>query len=89
MTITIPFPEHVEQQLRIDTPDLDDVAKEALLVSLYRQGKLTRKQLAGHMEKDRWETEELLRKHNVTEDLPTIEEIREQIKTAAVLRTKG
>jgi hypothetical protein len=46
MTITIPIPEDLERTLRAQTPDLDSAASVALLVSLYRRGQLTTKQLA-------------------------------------------
>ncbi|HEV2971884.1 MAG TPA: UPF0175 family protein [Pirellulales bacterium] len=79
MSITIQLPEHIEQQLRRDIGDLDQVAKEAALVEMYRQGKLTHHQLATALGLDRFETEALLKRHNVTEDLLTPEELGAQI----------
>jgi hypothetical protein len=86
MTITIPIPADLERKLRADTPDLDAAAKEALLVSMFRQGHLTHKQFADGLGLDRWQAEDVLKKHNVTEDLPTIDEIKEQVQFSATLR---
>ena len=89
MTITIHIPPDAERALRESTLDLEGAAKEALLVLLYRQGKLHHKQLADALGLDRWQTEEILKKHNVTEDLPTIEEVREQVRVSRNLRANG
>jgi hypothetical protein len=53
---------------------------------LYRQGKLDPKQLADGLGLDRWQIEGILKKHNVTEDLPTIEEAREQVQVSHNIR---
>lgn len=42
MAVSFQLPTDLEHELRGDLPDLDGEAKEALLVSLYRQGKLSR-----------------------------------------------
>ena len=65
MSITFDLPAAVEQQLRRDVTNLDVLAKEAALVELYRQGT----------------TDDLLKRHHVTEDLITAEELGEQIAT--------
>lgn len=59
--------------------DLDEAAKQAALVELYRQRTLTHHELGTALGLDRFETEALLKKHNVTEDLITTEELAEQI----------
>jgi predicted HTH domain antitoxin len=74
MTVTFELPEDVEQRLRQQSPDLDSEAKEAMLVELYRQDKLSHFELAQALGLDRFETDAVLKKHNVTEDLPTDEE---------------
>jgi hypothetical protein len=89
MTITIHIPPDAERALRESTADLEGAAKEALLVLLYRQGKLHLKQLSDGLGLDRWQTEEVLKKHNVTEDLPTIEEVREQVKFSRNIRANS
>ena len=79
MVITIPIPDDLERKLRAETPDLDNAAKEAFLVSLYRQGRLYHKQLAEFLGIDRWQTEEVLRRHGVSDLTP--EEIDRQFET--------
>jgi len=74
MAVTVELPADVEQRLRAQTPNLDFEAKEAMLVELYRQDKLTHHELSRALELDRFQTDAVLMKHNVTEDLPTDEE---------------
>ena len=79
MSISFELPVAVEEQLRRDHADLDVVAKEAALVELYRQGRITQYQLGLSLDKSRFEVEELLKRHKVTEDLDTAEQVAEQI----------
>lgn len=74
MAVTVQLPADVEQKLRAQTPDFDAEGKEAMLVELYRQDKLTHHELGRALGLDRFETDAILKKHNVTEDLPTSEE---------------
>ncbi len=71
MTLSIDIPSEVEQRLRAQNPDLESEAKEAMLVELYRQDKLTHHELCQALEFERFETDALLKRHNVIEDLPT------------------
>lgn len=80
MALTIELPAEVEQRLRAETPDLDSEAKEAMLVELYRQDKLSHYELSQALGLDRFETDGVLKSHNVTEDLPTAEEIEEGLR---------
>ena len=89
MTVNIPIPEDLERKLRAENPNLDAAAREAFLVSLYRQGKLVQKQLAELLGLDRFSLEAVLSKYNVTEDLPTQQEIREQIQLSRKLRERN
>lgn len=79
MAITFELPTLIEQQLRGQWADFDAVAKEAALVELYRQAKLTHFQLATALGLDRFETDELLKRHQVTEDLQSAEALSSQI----------
>ena len=79
MSISFELPVAVEEQLRRDHADLDVVAKEAALVELYRQGRITQHQLGLSLDKSRFDVEELLKRHKVTEDLDTAEQVAEQI----------
>lgn len=79
MVITIPIPSDLERKLREDLPDLESAAKEAFLVSLYQQRRLTHKQLADLLALDRWQTEEILHRHGVSDLTP--DEIDRQFDT--------
>jgi hypothetical protein len=74
MAITIQLPKDVERDLRGQVADFDRAAKEAMLIELYRQDKLSHHQLAQALGLDRFETEALLKRHNVVEDFPSDEE---------------
>ena len=86
MAVTVELPADVEQRLRAETPDLESEAKEAMLVELYRQDKLSHHELSLALGLDRFEVDGVLKKHKVTEDLPTDEEY-EAALTRLGLRT--
>jgi predicted HTH domain antitoxin len=89
MSVTFQLPSDLEQNLRHDLKDLEGEAKEAFLVALYRQGKLSHLALSQALSLDRFETEDLLHKHNVTEDLGTMEDYLEDARTLEKLRAAG
>ena len=89
MAVSFQLPRDLEHELRDGGADLDGEAKEALLVSLYRRGKLSHTALATALGLDRFETEDVLRKHNVTEDLGTVDEYLADAVTLAKLRSGG
>ena len=74
MPVQIQLPADVEQRLRAASPNLEAEGKEAMLVELYRQDKLTHHELGQALGLDRFQTDDLLKRHHVTEDLPTEEE---------------
>jgi len=74
MSVTFKLPAEIEQRLREGLGDLDQAAKEAALVELYRQGKVSHRELTEALGLSRLETEGVLKRHNVTEDLPSKEE---------------
>ena len=88
MSITFTLPATVEKDLRAQFGDLDEAAKEAALVELYRQEKLSHGQLAESLGISRDEVNALLKRHNVTEDLLTIEEYDEQMEQLQKLLDK-
>jgi predicted HTH domain antitoxin len=88
MAVTIQLPADVERRLRAESPDLDSEAKEAMLVELYRQEKLGRYELSQALGISRLETDAVLKRHNVTEDLPTLEELEEDLRQARLLMTR-
>lgn len=77
MTLSISIPDRLAEMLRhhIDG-DLGAYALEALAVQLYRERKLYHKQLAEILGLDRWQTDEVLRRHGVVDLTP--EEIDRQ-----------
>ena len=89
MTVSFQLPAELEQNLRKDCPDVNSEAKEAFLVSLYRRGKLSRVALSQSLGLDRIETEEVLQRHNVTEDLGTVDDYVKDARTLESLRTTG
>ena len=76
--VTFQLPTGIEEQLRRELSDLNEVAKEAAMVELYRLGKLSHHELATALGLERFETDGLLKRHNVTEDLGTPDEFAEE-----------
>lgn len=81
VSISFDLPASVEDQLRRELANLNVVAKEAALVELYRQERITHHQLGLSLGLERHETDGLLKRHKVVEDLPRAEELAEQIAT--------
>ena len=79
MAITFELPSEIERHLRESVTDLDQTAKEAALIELYRQGKLTVPDLGRALALTRLEIDSLLKRHGVTEDLPTAGEIADDV----------
>jgi predicted HTH domain antitoxin len=84
MAITLQIPPDIEEHLRSRLVDLDQAAKEAMAVELYRQGKLTHYELSRLLDLSRYETDGVLKRHNVTEDLPTVEELRRELADSSL-----
>jgi predicted HTH domain antitoxin len=80
MSVQFDLPADIERRLRAQFANLDAAAKEAALVELYRQSRLTHYELAQAMGVSRLETDTLLRRHGVTEDLMTVEEFRQELR---------
>lgn len=84
MAVIVEIPEEVERLLRARYSDLDEKAKVAMLVELYRQDKLSQHELSLALGMDRFETEALLKLHNVVEDLATDAEHQLALKRLGV-----
>jgi hypothetical protein len=69
MAITFDLPGDIEQNLRRSMGDLERAAKEAALVELYRQGRLSHRDFCRALGLSRMEAEEVLKQHFVHEDL--------------------
>ncbi len=79
MPISFSLPGPIEENLRVQVDNLDEVAKEAALVELYRQGRLSHSQLAESLELSRDQVNGVLKRHHVIEDLITLKEFDEQV----------
>jgi hypothetical protein len=79
MSISFALPESLEKELREKLGDLDQAAKEAALVELYRQERLTHHQLGEALRLSRFETGSVLKAHKVTEDCRSVHEHARQI----------
>ena len=82
MNISFEIPPGIEQELRTDGRDMSREAKEAYLIELYRQERITHHQLAEALGMSRYETDGVLKRHKVWLEL-TPEELAAQ---AASLR---
>jgi hypothetical protein len=88
MSISFELPTEIERQLRDELSNLDEVAKEAALVELYRQGKLSHHKLATALGLGRLELDGVLKEHGVTEDSITVEEFERQAASIRKLINK-
>ena len=77
MPVTFELPVELERTLREEVPNLDQAAKEALVVELYRSRKISHYQLAEALGVDRYDAEQILKRHNVVEDLPTADDLED------------
>ncbi len=82
MNISFEIPGEIEQELSSNRADLNGEAREAFLVDLYRQDRITHHQLSEALGLSRLETEGILKRHQVSSGV-TAEEMRAQ---AAALR---
>jgi hypothetical protein len=85
MTITFSLPQDIERLLAQEGRDLSLVTKEAALVELYRQEKISHGQLAQALGLSRYETDAVLKRHGVTEDLITAGELNAQVEAVRAL----
>ena len=88
MAVSFELPEELEKTLRNHNPNLDAEARESFLVALYRSGRLSHLALSQSLGLDRFETEDLLYRHHVTEDLGTLDDYLADADTLKNLRSK-
>ena len=79
MCISFDIPGGIEKAIARSGGDAAAVLKEAALVELYRLGKISHGELAEGLGISRAEADAVLKRHNVTEDLPTSEELGAQV----------
>jgi hypothetical protein len=78
MNISFEIPPDIEQELSHTGADLNGEAKEAYLVEMYRQDRITHHQLAEALGLNRIETDGVLKRYKVSPG-PTVEELRAEI----------
>jgi hypothetical protein len=69
MTISFEIPPSIEEQLRTEGADLNREAKEVYLMEQYRQARISHAQLREALDLSFHETEQLLRRYGVGQDL--------------------
>lgn len=79
MAITIELPFAIEEKLRADANDLAAAGKEALLIELFREGRISHGELADGLGLSQSQADEVLSRRGVTEDLLTSAELAEQV----------
>jgi predicted HTH domain antitoxin len=84
MTLHIPIPEGLDEAT---VRDLDQAAREAVAVRLYRQGKLSHGRLAQFLGIGRGQVDELLGRHGVVDEF-SANEIDAQVRTSQELRQR-
>jgi Uncharacterised protein family (UPF0175) len=77
MTISFELPPDIERQVYTNGADLNGMAREAFLVELYREKKITQHQLGQALGLDDYETDGVLKRYGVGYDL-TLDEFEEQ-----------
>ena len=77
MIISFEIPHEIERALSANGSDLSEEAREAFLVELYRQDRITHHQLTEALGLSRLETDGVLKRHKVSPGV-TAEEMRVQ-----------
>jgi hypothetical protein len=78
MSVRFELPQDIEHELRSNVADLSGEAREAFLVELYRQERITHHQLTKALGLTRIETDGVLKRYKVSPG-PTLEELRAEI----------
>ncbi len=82
MTVIIPIPDNLDEAL---VRELDQAAREAVAVRLYREGKFSHGQFADFLGIGRGQVDEVLGRHGVVDEF-TADEIAAQVKASRSLR---
>jgi hypothetical protein len=81
MSVSFQLPADLERKLRAASADLGGEAKEAYLLELFRQGKLTHFELSQGLGLDRVETDAFLKRHDAYQGSLTAEDIEADRET--------
>jgi predicted HTH domain antitoxin len=79
MNITFEIPQDMERELRTNGSDMNREAKEAYLVNLYREDRISHRELAEALGLSRYEADGLLKRYKVSPNA-TAEEMRVQAR---------
>jgi predicted HTH domain antitoxin len=77
MTVSFEISQEIEQELHTNGPAMNREAKEAYLVELYRQERISHRQLGEALGLNRYETDGLLKRHKVSPNV-TAQEMHAQ-----------
>jgi predicted HTH domain antitoxin len=80
VNIAVSLPPDVEERLRTECGDLSTAVREAFAIELFRRGILTHYDLGKSLGLDRFETDALLKRHEVTEHALTHEDVDADVK---------
>jgi hypothetical protein len=75
VNVVLNLPPDVEERLRAYDPDLSATVREAFAVELFRRGILSHHSLGQTLGLDRFETDALLKRHEVTEQSLTHQDV--------------
>ncbi len=81
MAVTVQLPSDVEQRLRAQSPDLDAEVTEAVVLDLFRRGRLSHYELSQVLGLDRFQTDAYLKHHNVIDGTLTMKDLDDQAQT--------
>jgi predicted HTH domain antitoxin len=75
INVAVNLPPEVEERLRAESGDLSSAVHESFAINLFRRGILTHHELGQMLGLDRFETDALLKRNDVTEYSLTHEDI--------------
>ncbi len=81
ISFDVNLPPDVEERLRVEALDLSTAGREAFAVDLFRRGILTHHGLGQTLDLDRFETDALLKRHLVTEQSLTHEDVDADVQS--------
>jgi predicted HTH domain antitoxin len=81
ITLTVNLPPEIEQQLQAESGDLPSAVRESFAINLFRRGILTHHELGQVLDLDRFETDALLKRNDVTEYALTHEDIDADVRS--------
>jgi hypothetical protein len=81
INIAVNLSQAVEERLCAESGDLSTAAREAFAIELFRRGTLNHFDLGQSLGLDRFETDTLLKRYNVTEHAITHEDVDADVKS--------